>query len=277
MIDIALYNNKVFEDIKHADENGCEYWEARELQKVLKYKEWRNFQKVLDKAMIACKLSNNNVSNHFVGFNKTVPMPSGAKPKTIGDYKLSRYACYLIVQNGDSKKQVIALGQTYFAVQTRKQEITEEEYLNLSEDEKRLYTRINVNNKNKKLFYTAKNAGVKNFGKFNNYGYKGLYNGETAKDIARRKNIGDKEDILDWMGSTELAANIFRITQTEDVINKNQINGEENACETHYRVGASIRKTIEEIGGTMPEELPTPEKSTKEIEEEMLRRMINNN
>lgn len=276
MSDIALYNDKIFEKIKHIDENGCEYWEARELQKVLEYAQWRRFESVINKAMIACKLSNNKISDHFAKVGKTVPMPSGAKPKQIDDYKLSRYACYLIVQNGDSKKQVIALGQTYFAVQTRKQEITEEEYLNLTEDEKRLYTRINVNNKNKKLFYTAKNAGVKNFGKFNNYGYTGLYNGETAKDIAKRKNIVDKEDILDWMGSTELAANLFRITQTEDVINKKQIKGEENACDTHYKVGTAVRNAIKEIGGTMPEELPTPEKSVKEIELEMMKEVVNN-
>lgn len=159
----------------------------------------------------------------FVEFNKTIDMPKGAT-KEVVDYKLSRYACYLIVQNGNPKKKVIALGQTYFAVQTRKQEISEEEFLELSEDEKRLYTRVNVNNKNKKLFYTAKKSGVKDFAKFNNYGYMGLYNGETAKDIAKRKKIGDKEEILDWMGSTELAANLFRITQTEDILDKNKIN-----------------------------------------------------
>jgi len=275
MSNIVLYNDKIFEQIKHVNENGCEYWLARELQKVLEYKEWRNFKKVLDKAMIACNLSNNEVQDCFVEFNKPIITGKGKKEMVL-DYKLSRYACYLIVQNGDSKKQVIALGQTYFAIQTRKQEITEEEFLNLSEDEKRFYTRINVNNKNKKLFYTAKCAGVQNFGKFNNYGYKGLYNGETAKEIARRKNIDDKEDILDWMGSTELAANLFRITQTEDVINKKQIKGEENACDVHYKVGVSVRKAIKEIGGTMPEELPTPEKSFKEIENEMVKEIVNN-
>lgn len=156
MSDVALYNDKVFEDIKHIDDKENEYWEARELQKVLEYKEWRNFQKVLDKAMIACKLSNNNVSNHFVGFNKTVPMPSGAKPKTIIDYKLSRYACYLIVQNANPKFKVVALGQTYFAIQTRKMELSEEEYLNLSEDEKRLYRRKQTRNGNKILYKIAK-------------------------------------------------------------------------------------------------------------------------
>lgn len=274
MSNLTLYNNKIFDSIKHIDENGNEYWEARKLQKVLEYKEWRNFKKVLDKAMIACKLSNNKVVDHFVEFNKIVE--AGATIKKVVDYQLSRYACYLIVQNGDPKKEVIALGQTYFAIQTRKQEITEEEYLNLSEDEKRLYTRINVSNKNKKLYFTAKKAGVKNFGKFNNYGYQGLYNGETAKDIAKRKNLSKDEEILDWMGSTELAANLFRITQTEDVIDKKKINGEDAACDTHYKVGKAVRNAIKEIGGTMPEELPTPKRSVKEIENEIKRNLLNN-
>lgn len=182
MKDIEKYNKTIFDEIKHIDEKGYEYWEARELQKVLNYSQWRRFDELIDRAKIACKLSKIEVSDHFAEFGKTVPMPSGAKPKVIKDYRLSRYACYLIVQNGDSKKEVIALGQTYFAIQTRKQELTEEEFANLSEDERRLYTRITVNNKNKKLFHTAKNSGVKNFGKFNNYGYRGLYNGETAKE-----------------------------------------------------------------------------------------------
>ena len=219
--------------------------------------------------MISCKLSSINVLKHFANVGKALKGPNNST-QIIDDYKLSRYACYLIVQNGDPRKEVIALGQTYFAVKTRKQEITEEEYRNLSEDEKRLYTRINVNNKNKKLFYTSKNAGVSNFGKFNNYGYMGLYNGETVSSIAKRKNISEKEDILDWMGSTELAANLFRITQTEDVITNKKIKGEDNACSTHYRVGKAVRNAIKEIGGTMPEKLPTPSKSVKEIESKMM-------
>ncbi len=275
MNNVTIYNEKIFEKIKHIDENRIEYWEARELQKVLEYKEWRNFKKVLDKAMISCKLSKYNTIDHFVEFNKTIDMPKGAS-KLVVDYKLSRYACYLIVQNGDPKKEIIALGQTYFAIQTRKQEITEEEYSNLSEDEKRLYTRINVNNKNKKLFYTAKKSGVKNFAKFNNYGYQGLYNGESAKDIAKRKNLDDKEDILDWMGSTELAANLFRITQTEDVLDKKKVEGEENACDVHYKVGKAVRGAIKEIGGTMPEELEVPKKSVKEIENDIKNNLLNN-
>ena len=198
-MNIEKYNEKIFEEIKHIDENGIEYWEARELKDILEYAQWRRFNEVINRAIISCDKSGMVVSDHFAKVGKMVDIGSGAKRNQI-DYKLSRYACYLIVQNGDPRKEVIALGQTYFAIKTRKQEITEEEYRNLSEDEKRLYTRINVNNKNKKLFYTAKNAGVSNFGKFNNYGYMGLYNGETALSIAKRKNIAENEDILDWMG-----------------------------------------------------------------------------
>lgn len=203
-------------------------------------------------------------------------MPSGAKPKIIEDYKLSRYACYLIVQNSDPRKKTVALGQTYFAVQTRKMEITEKEYSKLSEDEKRLYTRINVKNKNKYLFDTAKKAGVNNYGRFNDYEYRGLYDGETAKQIAKRKGIDStKEDILDYMGSTELAANLFRITQTDEVLKNKKINNEDDACKTHHTVGQAVRQTIRKIGGTMPEKLPTPEKSIKEIEKEELLKIAN--
>ena len=222
--------------------------------------------------MLACKISGNKVCDDFVDVDKMVK--AGATSKKIKDYKLSRYACYLIVQNGDSRKQVIALGQTYFAIQTRKQELTEEEFLNLPEDEKRYYSRVQVNNKNKVLFYRAKAAGVTNFGKFNNYGYQGLYNGETAEDIAIRKSLNENEEILDWMDSEELGANLFRITQTEAKLKKDKIKGEQLACDTHYKVGKAVRNAIREIGGTMPEELPTPEKSLKEIESEMLKELI---
>ena len=257
---------KDFEKIKHTDENGVEFWYARELMIVLEYKQWRRFEQVIERAKEACKNSNINIDDHFASVGKIVK--AGATSKNIGDIKLTRYACYLIAQNGDSRKKAIALAQTYFAVQTRKQEITRQEYEQLSEDEKRLYTRQNVKNKNKYLFNTAKLAGVKNYGKFNNYGYRGLYNGETAKDIAKRKGISDKEDILDYMSSTELAANLFRITQTDEVLKNKNINNEDDACKTHHNVGQAVRQTIKRIGGTMPEDLPTPSKSTKQIEKE---------
>jgi len=256
-----------FESIKHIDENGIEYWYARELQNVLNYKEWRKFENVINKAKEACENSDISIFDHFVDVAKTIKMPKGAE-KTIIDYRLTRYACYLIAQNGDSRKKAIALAQTYFAVQTRKQELTRQEYEQLSEDEKRLYTRKNVKDKNKYLFDTAKLAGVKNYGKFNNYGYRGLYNGETAKDIANRKGISEKEDILDYMSSTELAANLFRITQTDEVLKNKNINNEDDACKTHHNVGQAVRQTIKRIGGTMPEDLPTPSKSAKQIENE---------
>lgn len=271
MRNIEEYKEKTFDDIRHIDELGNEYWEARELMIALGYSKWGNFKKVIDKSKISCNISNNNVNDHFADVGKTVPMPSGAKPKIIEDYKLSRYACYLIVQNSDPRKKAVALGQTYFAIQTRKMEITEEEYSKLSEDEKRLYTRINVKNKNKYLFDTAKKAGVSNYGRFNDYGYRGLYAGETAKQIAKRKGIDPtKEDILDYMGSTELAANLFRITQTDEVLKNKKVNNEDDACKTHHTVGQAVRQTIRKIGGTMPEKMPTPEKSIKEIEKEEL-------
>lgn len=267
--ELEEYKDKTFEEIKHIDELGNEYWEARELMSALEYSKWEHFAKVINKAKISCNLSGFNVEEHFPVKGKTIEMPNGATKEVI-DYKLSRYACYLIVQNASpARHKSVALGQTYFAVQTRKMELTQEEYNKLSEDEKRLYTRINIKNKNKYLFDTAKKAGVNNYAKFNDYGYKGLYGGETAKDIAKRKGIDpDKEEILDHMGSNELAANLFRITQTDEVIKNNNITGEKNACNTHHMVGQAIRNTIIKIGGTTPEKLPTPEKSIKEIEKE---------
>lgn len=270
--ELEEYKERTFEDIKHIDEFDNEYWEARELMEVLGYTKWGNFNKVIDKAKITCEISNNKVSDHFADAGKMVPIGSGAE-RFQESYNLSRYACYLIVQNADPRKKAVALGQTYFAVQTRKMEITEEEYAKLSEDERRLYTRINVTNKNKLLAKSAKEAGVQNFGKFNNYGYMGLYNGETAKKIAKRKNISEKEDVLDYMGSEELSANLFRITQTEAKLKKDKINNESDACSTHYIVGNAIRETIKSLGGTMPEDLPTPEKSIKELEREELKKI----
>ena len=262
-----MINNKVFESIKHVDEYGNEFWYARELQVVLEYTEWRKFKGVVDKAIEACKQSKNDVFDHFVDADKMVELGSSSKRK-IEDYRLSRYACYLVVQNGDSRKEVIALGQTYFAIQTRKQELSEMDYNLLSEDDKRFYQRSLTKKGNYSLNQAAKNAGVKNFDKFHNAGYRGLYNGETANDIAKRKGLRYREDILDNMGSEELADNLFRIVQTEAKIKKENIKGEDNANKTHYNMGRDIRNFINNQGGTMPEDLPTPKKSLKELERE---------
>ena len=260
-------NENTFESIKHIDEFGKEYWYARELQGILDYKEWRKFDNVINKSKESCENSNINQKDHFVCIDKMVEIGSKTKRK-ISDYKLSRYACYLIAQNGDSRKKVIALAQTYFAVQTRKMELTEKEYSKLTEDEKRLYNRNLTRKGNFSLNQTAKKSGVKNFDKFHNSGYKGLYNGETANDIAKRKGLRYREDILDNMGSDELIANLFRISQTEQKLKKDNINNEDDANNTHYEVGRKIRNTIKELGGTMPEYLPTPKKSIKQIEKE---------
>ena len=233
---------------------------------MLDYTEWRKFKGVINKAINACINSNADLSDHFVGSDKMVQ--TGDSFRRVIDYKLSRYACYLIAQNGDSRKKVIALAQTYFAVQTRKQELLEQEYSKLSEDEKRLYQRSLTRKGNYSLNQTAKHAGVKNFDKFHNYGYKGLYNGETANDIFKRKGLRYREDILDNMGSEELADNLFRIVQTEAKLKNDNVKGEGNANKTHYEVGKKIRTTIKELGGTMPENLPTPDKSLKELEKD---------
>lgn len=253
---------KNFEEIKKLNEEGVEYWEARELMPLLGYDQWKNFKKVIAKAQYACKNSNQTTEYHFADIGKMIIIASGTSretTRTIEDYQLSRYACYLIAQNGDSSKIQIATAQTYFAVQTRKQEITEQ----LTDDQKRLFIRKEVKNQNIKLFNTAKQAGVSNFGKFNNYGYLGLY-GLAAEDIKIKKKIG-KDNILDRAGSTELAANLFRITQTDEKIINEKIAGEEKANTTHLDIGQKVRKTIAEIGGTMPENLQ-PERHIKEIE-----------
>ena len=260
--EIEKYNETIFENIKHIDEEGVEFWYARELMIVLGYKEWRKFNGAIKKAIESCKGSNYRVSDNFGGADKIVK--TGVATKSIDDYKLTRYACYLIVQNCDSRKKAVALGQTYFAIQTRKQEILEE-YENLSEDEKRLKIRNQTKKGNYILNRTAVNAGVRNLDKFHNAGYKGLYNGETADDIAKRKGLRYLEDILDNMGSDELATNLFRISQTNQKLINDNIQGENNSCDTHYEVGKKIRNTIKELGGTMPEDLPTPKKSIKEI------------
>lgn len=269
------YTNQTFEDIKHIAENGIEYWYARELQLVLDYKEWRKFENVIKKAIDACNNSGISAFEHFVGTDKLSKRANNAEV-LISDYRLTRYACYLIAQNGDSRKEVIALAQTYFAIQTRKQEISEKEYSLLTEDEKRFYQRNLTKKGNYSLNQTAKNVGVKNFDKFHNAGYRGLYNGETANDIARRKKLRYRQDILDNMGSAELGANIFRISQTEDLLKKQSEPSEQVATTTHYNVGRIVRKAIKEMGGTMPEDYQTPEKSLKQLEKERKRLLVEN-
>ena len=256
---------KVFEDIKHIDEFGNEYWLARELQKVLGYSQWRRFENTISRAKISSNNSNVRVKEHFANVGKMIILGKGGT-RNVSDYKLSRYACYLIAQNGDPRKEIIALAQTYFAVQTRKMELLVENYDLLSEDEKRLYRRKQTKEGNISLNYTAMKAGVRDFAKFHNAGYKGLYNGESADDIAKRKKLRYREDILDNMSSEELGANIFRITQTEAKLKKEKVDNEYTADSIHYEVGRKVRKAIKDIGGTMPEKIPTPKTSLKELE-----------
>ena len=259
--------NSTFEDIKHIDEYGNEYWEARELSKVLEYRDWRNFLKVLNKAKEACKNSGFNIDEQLVEVNKLSKRNNNAIVN-IDDYKLSRYMCYLIVQNANPSKEIVALGQTYFAIQTRKQEITMQEYDSLTEDEKRLYQRKLTKQGNYTLQKVASSAGVKNMAEFHNAGYKGLYNGETADDIFKRKKLRYREDILDNMNEDELVANLFRINQTKQRLIKDNVYGEKEAKDVHYEVGKKVRKAIADIGGMMPEEMPTHKKSLKELEKE---------
>lgn len=254
------YTESLFESIRHVNEYGQEFWYARDLQIALEYTEWRNFCKVIEKAKEACRGSNNAVSDHFVDVNKIVN--AGATSKDIGDIQLSRYACYLIVQNGDPRKKVIALGQTYFAVKTRQQELIEN-YENLSEDQKRIAIRQEMKEHNKMLVAAAKDAGVEttlDYAIFQNYGYMGLYGGLKASDIKERKGLKKSQDILDYMGYEELAANLFRATQTEAKLRRENIQGKQEANKTHFEVGKKVRDTIKDLGGTMPEDLPTPEK-----------------
>ena len=265
MNELKEYTERLFEDIKHIDENGSEFWYARELQVSLDYKRWQKFLNVIEGAKNACKQSNNLLLDHFTQVGKMIKLGKGGN-RNVRDYKLSRYACYLIAQNGDSRKRVIALAQTYFAIQTRRQELSEKEYNTLTEDEKRLYQRNLTRKGNYSLNIAAKNAGVKNFDKFHNSGYKGLYNGESANDIAKRKGLRYREDILDNMGSDELIANLFRISQTEQKLKKDNVSLEKTANETHFNIGKNIREVIIKNGGTLPEDLPTPDKSLKEIE-----------
>lgn len=263
-----MNNQQAFEEIKKTNEIGQEYWSARELYVTLEYIKWDKFVNVINKAKQACENSEQEIVDHFPQVEKMIDLAKGAK-RDIGDIHLSRYACYLIVQNADPSKEVVALGQTYFAVQTRKQEIQEEKYERLqSEEERRLFLRKEMAEHNKQLADAAKKAGVIQaweYAIFQNHGYMGLYNGLKAKDIHAKKGLKKNQGILDHMGSTELAANLFRATQTEDKLRRENIKGKKNANQTHYEVGKKVRQTIEELGGTMPEELPT-EESIKKIE-----------
>ena len=261
------YTNNIFENIKHVDECGNEYWLARDLSKVLEYKDWRNFKKVIDKAITSAQNSVSFEENWVVEITKPIKTGKG-KEEFIKDYKLTRYICYLIVQNADPSKEVVAMGQTYFAIQTRKQEITEQEYDSLSDDDKRFYQRRLTKQGNYTLQKVATSAGVKNMAEFHNAGYKGLYNGETADDIFKRKKLRYREDILDNMNEDELIANLFRINQTKQKLLRDNVKGEKKAKNVHYEVGKKVRKAIADIGGMMPEEMPTPKKSLKELEKE---------
>lgn len=275
MSELMKYSEKTFEDIKHINEYGEEVWYARELQTVLEYAQWRNFEAVISKAKIACEQSGNSILDHFADVSKTIEMPKNAT-KDIDDYMLSRYACYLIVMNGDPRKEVIALGQTYFAVKTRQQEVIEN-FDNLSEAQKRLAIRNEIINHNKALADAANKAGITEpveYAVFQNWGYKGLYGGMDMKAIHAHKGLKKNQKILDHMGSTELAANLFRATQAEEKLRRDNIKGKNNANKTHYEVGAKVRETIADLGGTMPEDLPTPDKSIKQIEREIEKKKL---
>jgi DNA-damage-inducible protein D len=252
--------HKDFEAIKKVDENGIEYWEARELMVLLGYKKWERAEEVIFKAMRACANSGQLPENHFPGAGKMVDIGSGSV-REVRDYKLDRYACYLIAQNGDPRKEEIAQAQTYFAIQTRRQEIFEK----LSDAEKRIFIRDEVSLKNKELFKTARKAGVSQFGAFNDAGYRGLY-GMPLSDIEKRKNV-KKGELLDRAGSTELAANLFRITQTDEKIRRDNVYGQESASKTHFTVGSKVRKAIKDIGGVTPENLPI-EKHIKQLKKD---------
>jgi DNA-damage-inducible protein D len=268
--EISKQANTLFEQIKQTDSQGNEWWSARQLGKVLEYSEYRHFKPVIEKAKEACLNSAQKISDHFEDFLEMVDIGSGAKRPMEDGVKLSRYACYLIVQNADPSKEVVAQGQTYFAIQTRLQEIRQmEEYNQLStEDEKRLFLRDEMKKHNIQLADAAKGAGViepLDYAIFQNHGYMGLYGGLDAKGIHKRKGLKKSDNILDHMGSTELAANLFRATQTEEKLRRDNIKGKQKANQTHFEIGKKVRKTIEEIGGTMPENLPVAD-SIKKLE-----------
>ena len=274
MPEIAKYSDETFENIKHINEYGQEFWFARELQEVLQYSDWRNFQNAVFKAMEACQNRGNKISDNFGDVTKMIKLGKNAH-RQIQDYALSRYACYLIVMNGDPQKEIVAVGQTYFAVKTRQQELIDE-YDRLSEEQRRLAIRREMKEHNKSLAEAAQMAGVETnleYAIFQNCGYQGLYGGLGAKEIAARKGLKKSQNILDHMGSTELAANLFRATQTDEKLRKEHIQGKEAANRTHREVGEKVRQTIKELGGTMPEDLPTPDKSIKQLEREQRKQL----
>jgi DNA-damage-inducible protein D len=260
-----------FEQIRHLTETGGEFWFARELSLILEYAQYRNFQPVIERAMEACKNSGLAIEDHFAHIHTMVEIGSGGR-REVDDWQLSRYACYLIVQNSDPTKPVVAQGQTYFAVQARRQEVSDaERFEQLSEDARRLMLRTEMTHHNKALSAAAKNAGVEtgvDYAVFQDHGYKGLYGGLSAKDIHQLKGLKKSQKILDHMGSTELAANLFRATQTEEKIRREKIKGKLQANQAHFEVGRKVRKTIQDLGGSMPESLPVPQKSIPQIERE---------
>ena len=266
---ISRHHQASFDGIRHRDGAGNDYWLARELAPLLEYAQWRNFTLVMDKARLACQQAGNRVSDHFADVSKMVEIGSGAQ-RPVDDVRLSRYACYLIVQNGDPSKPVIANGQTYFAIQTRRQELADDEkFARLSEDDKRLAIRHELAAHNKHLAAAAKDAGVESpldYAVFQDHGYKGLYGGLGAKDIHASKGLKKSQKILDHMGSTELAANLFRATQTEDKLRRDGVQGKTQANQTHFAVGRKVRQTISELGGAMPENLPAPKQSIQRLE-----------
>jgi len=283
---------KSFEEIKQLNEYGIEYWSARDLQKPLGYEKWENFSKVIDKAMLACDVAGFDIKDHFPCIKKMVEMPSKSrkneqeigfpdirKTKKIIDYNLSRYACYLIVQNGDPRKEQIAFGQTYFAIQTYRQELNDK-YNQLAEDKKRLLLRGDIKQMNQLLVEAAKGAGIisnEEYAIFQNRGYQGLYGGLSVADIHYRKQLAEKDKILDFMGSEEMIANLFRISQTQSKMTRENILNKELASYAHFTVGKEVREAIMRLGGVMPEDLPTPQKGIVELEREAIKNLKERN
>lgn len=275
MNEVQATSYKSFDSIKHTDDAGREFWLARELQQILGYTQWRNFENAIDRAKTACINSGIDVSSHFADVSKMVNLGAGTE-RRIQDVALSRYACYLIVQNGDPRKEIIAHGQTYFAIQTRRQEISDTRQT-LTEEEKRITIRHELAEHNKSLAEAAKMAGIvdpRDYAIFQNKGYQGLYGGLSMHDIHARKGLKKSEKILDFMGSTELAANLFRATQADEKIRRENVRGRDKANQVHYDVGVTVRNTIKQLGGTMPENLPTPRKSIKQIEREQKQKQL---